>query len=117
MTMYSIKKVKEVMVGARDLLNNEEQWTKGAYARSLNNTNVEPSDKHACKWCIMGAFMKVAKEIEGVRFDDTYDAFKMFMLRNGLGESISGWNDRPSTTHKDMIDTLDLAIRSHDQPA
>lgn len=88
------------MQWARQFLSEESRWCKGRYYADDNYNSVEP--EVATKMCMAGALYFTPS---GIGFD-----VMACLLINLCGTNISAFNDRPSTTHKDVLEKLDQAI-------
>lgn len=42
----------------RELLADESKWCQGHLALDETGNLCNPLDKHACRWCLVGAFIK-----------------------------------------------------------
>lgn len=52
-----------VLRKARELISRENQWTRGASARSSNNKAVRAADPNAVSWCAQGAVLRAAEDL------------------------------------------------------
>lgn len=59
-----MKTLKEVLIGAKDILSDPNKWCKGASAVNSNGYAVEALQHDACKFCMLGAIEK-ASDIKG----------------------------------------------------
>jgi len=57
-------KLSEAWAKARDLISVESRWTQGEYARDAAGQKVDYDSPAACQWCALGAFRKVASELD-----------------------------------------------------
>lgn len=98
--------VRDNLIAARALIDTPEKWTKNAKARNAAGRSVSPAGGSAVCWCGFGALVKVCgpREAENV----AYAAF------HGPG-NIAGLNDRPETTHSDIMALFDRAIAAQDE--
>ena len=97
------------------LLDSEDKWTKGAFARDKHNVTVSvfETNKTACKWCLLGAVQEVASKF----YTDTeYTAWELELsntirayLPNGY-HWLDTYNDSIDTTYADIIELLDSVI-------
>ena len=51
---------KEILIAARKLIENEENWCTGAVALDAEGQHVASWDESACKWCAYGTISKFA---------------------------------------------------------
>ena len=49
----------ELLVKAKKLIKDKDNWCTRAFARDSFGTSVLPADKSACKWCASGAVLCV----------------------------------------------------------
>lgn len=83
---------KEQPVKIKDFLT-KENWTKGAYARDQCNYTINFMSPLACKFCLMGAFLR-HNQIMSSQFKSLIDELG--------GVLISEWNDAPERTFEDV---------------
>ena len=50
---------KEVLIKARELISDPNNWTAHAYARDAKGERVEINSPAACKFCALGAVQRV----------------------------------------------------------
>lgn len=96
-----MKSVREVLVAARALIDTPEKWTKGSMGRTASGACVVASHRDACRWCAIGAVIRVDGSV-GYRAWDALDA--------ASGSAAPMFNDAPSTTHADVMNLFDRAI-------
>ncbi len=51
----------EVLTRAKALIANKANWTTQKFARDENNFEIESTDKHACKFCALGALNRITR--------------------------------------------------------
>lgn len=90
----------------RSLLSDEKCWTKGNFAQDEHGKYVPLGSEHSCKWCLMGAAMKVAPE----RWTDLCNALTG-------NQQTTAINDDPRTTHADVLRLIDDAIQREETKA
>lgn len=124
-----MKTAKEILTCARELLSDPARWTKGAYARTTNKSSVASRSPEARCWCPLGAMLvctygpnetaestaTVGDSFLWAGLSETnpqdqayYDALDG--LRKAVGRTIPSWNDRPETTHGNVLAAFDRAI-------
>lgn len=91
---------KEILVAARAIIANEENWTQGAYAEDKDGSSIGVNCSNAVCFCSIGAILKITIS--------PFDAMKV--LRNHMGDSIIAFND--GHTHKEVLAAWDEAIAS-----
>lgn len=95
-------KTLDVLKAAKQLISTPERWTAGSYARDKSGVPVlSVSTKAAC-WCAIGACAAVEPDV----LTGAFEALKSVVP----GNSISKFNDHPSTTHADVMAAFDRAI-------
>lgn len=52
--------MRELVLGARELISDQKRWTTGAYARNCQGESVDELDTSAVCFCAMGAIRKTA---------------------------------------------------------
>jgi hypothetical protein len=90
-------------------------WSQHADARSADGVEVQPWRDTATAWSLLGALVAALEE----RSDHGRD-IPLEHLAAALNElatlidddSLTTWNDEPSRTQDDVIDTLEAAINS-----
>jgi hypothetical protein len=98
---------------AYELLSSPENWTRGAFARTADDTPLPFSDYHnptvlpnerPCKFCLVGAIYTT----HGSLPNDLHQRTKRYFLSIGQvpPRALSMWNDDPNTTHEDVISLL-----------
>ena len=92
--------VKEILVAARAIIANEENWTQGAYAKDKDGSSIGVNYSNAVCFCSIGAIRKITMF--------PFDAMKV--LRNHMEDSIIAFND--GHTHKEVLAAWDEAIAS-----
>jgi hypothetical protein len=108
----------------RSLLDDPDQWTRGALARSMLGQSVVPLSDLACRWSLSGALARSLYELLGPRAAEcdwrrAYDAALLAIwsalpaehprtARRGL--DVDGFNDYPATTHETVLQLLDCAV-------
>ena len=94
--------VKEILIAARAIIADEENWTQGAYAKDKDGMSSGVICSNAVCFCSIGAIRKITIS--------PFDA--MAVLRNHMGDSIILFND--GHTHKEVLAAWDEAIASLD---
>lgn len=51
--------IQETLRGVIDLVDSDDKWTDGAYARNKVEQEVDPLDEEAKSWCTLGAVQRV----------------------------------------------------------
>lgn len=96
--------VHETLKAMRELLSDEKRWTQGANAKDAMGRRVHECGCYATKWCLAGAYTKIAG---GMAFDDYRDFWRALCGDEG---SAVDFND--THTHAEVIAKLDDAIKA-----
>jgi hypothetical protein len=83
----------------------ERGWTQGAYAREKSGRPVSPFERHATRWCMLGALDRAGRgqELCSQAISDVTKA---------VGGAMTDFNDAPDRTQADVI----AALRGTYQP-
>jgi hypothetical protein len=95
-----------VLVRARELIADEGQWCKGAFARSWLDIPVPVRSVFARRYCALGAIARAGREL-GFPVEDAESALKRQTV-----SGIVGWNDAAGCTHAEVIAAFDAAIEA-----
>ena len=114
--------VKEILVKARNKIENPENWCKKAKARTVepdaNNTGCmiacHSCDPKACQWCATGAIDSVIPSNVVRRYFENRVKAKILLSEICPMHSIISYNDHKTTLHKDIIRVFDRAIEIAD---
>lgn len=102
--MTGFKEPLKIITDARSLLSDPDKWTTGAAAKTEDGEHTNGFNPEAVCFCMIGA-------LEHCSEGSDLAAYKAgSVLRRGLGETIAGFNDRPTTTHASMLAKLDEVI-------
>lgn len=103
----------ELLRRACDLVRSG--WTQHADARSAEGVEVQPWQKAAVAWSLLGALVAALEERaehgRDLPLDHLAAALKELADRID-DDSLASWNDEPSRTHEDVIDMLEAAATS-----
>lgn len=104
---------QELLVEARDLVAGS--WTQHADARRSDGSSVDPWDREAASWSLLGALVAGYERLiwsDGQSAALGALAAACVLLANVLeAESLSEWNDTPARTKADVLAALDEAAR------
>lgn len=81
-----------------EVLSSEDKWTKGAFARDINDHSIPAVSQEAVKWCLTGALSKIYTEANGIEVSDFYNRITKIV---GIPEK---WNDEHS--YKEVIELV-----------
>jgi hypothetical protein len=100
-----MKTTLQILTDARALLKGGGKWCKGANARGLRGTPVDPNGKYAVCFCAQGVLLRVAGR-QGIFGAKT--ALQNFTLPMTLLE----FNDQSHRTKREVIDLFTQAIKA-----
>ena len=103
---------KAILGAARALLSQPQSWSQGAFAYDQTDHRVPYGAKTACSWCLEGAIRRAASRGNAT---ETNVGRALTLVRNiihvpGNYPTVQGWNDRATTTHREVLVVLDKAI-------
>lgn len=106
-----------VLEKMKDLLQDEDHWTKGSYARRSKDPNeqgVEIENPEATCWCLEGAYWKIKAGIDQASWSVAEQEYQLVWncIEEKLGQNrgMISFNDDDRTTHADVIGVLECAI-------
>jgi hypothetical protein len=107
---------KQVLIGARALIEDPAHWTRGTLARTARDHPVAWHNRGASKWCAMGALYRSAFHLlgdktEAMRIGD--EVIDSIYPRRWLRSALPTLNDRQG--HSAVLAVLDGAM-SKNQP-
>lgn len=94
----------------RERLATRRSWIQGAWARVRKSDvrTVWSTDERATCWCLAGAIDAVRGSTEVIdQLSATIAA--AIPTPNEYDNPITGWNDEPTRTHRDVLDLIDKA--------
>ena len=94
-----------VLVLARQFIDQERYWCKGAFSRGWFNVPVRAQSQTARRFCAHGAILRAARELRL----PISGALEVLEARTG-GPSLQDWNDDPRRTHAEVLGVFDAAI-------
>ena len=94
----------------KELLDSEEKWTKGTYARDKRGKGISPICSNAVCFCLLGAIEKCysSEKKENLDYAVISKIRRHLNLRTG---TIACWNDAPERTFeevKSLVEELDI---------
>lgn len=108
------------MPKVKDILKTENNWTKGAYARTSKDApQISPDNPEATCFCLKGAIIRHCQTTsdtnasEWKRFHDTCHKVRVYIIQNykEYYDSMESWNDAPERTFdevKKLVEALDI---------
>lgn len=98
-------KASEVLKAAKALIEREENWCIGNFARDKNDEPTRFDDPEACKFCARGALLRVAVHNDYGRANELLIEAVPSKLYGG----VASFNDAKG--HADVLKLYDKAIR------
>lgn len=96
---------REILIGARKLIEKPENWTQGAKSRDINGKpSVFGYKASAVCWCMLGAMEMTGKSL--FANNKAQQVIELVINMN----SIIRWNDSPDRTHAEVLAAFDRAI-------
>ncbi len=89
----------------KELLADPARWTKGTFARRVDNEAVASQSEEACKWCLLGAIRRCY--VEGEEYTQAHTKLKAAVIKFSGQYRIGTFND--TTTHEDLMKVLEDA--------
>lgn len=102
---YTNRFLLRIITKTRELLSDPGRWTKGRYARTADGLNVSPHREAATCFCLVGAIKRSTANND--QEDSVDDAISATLRSRGFFEGVINFNDRPETTHADVLKLLD----------
>ena len=110
-------KIIDNLKNVREILKDQDSWTKGKPARDIVGNPISSISKEATCWCLYGAIIKSSIEKFSPRLDmpggkiedDTIDYLNYFLPEYKF-RHIVNFNDWVTTKHEDVMKLLDDAI-------
>ena len=96
----------ELLRKARDLISDPTGWTKGRFKRQ--------DCYHPPRYCAVGALMEASAE-DVNRTTPACERLERIVAKEGW--SITAYNDDEDTTHQDILDLFDCAIKQAEEAA
>ena len=107
----------ELLVRAKAKIERPEHWTKGMYARTDTRDQCVPGSSRAEQWCAVGALHAMAVEMGESSFRSkelflAERALENCLPKNALRDAVTTYNDSEQTTHADIMELYDCAIKA-----
>jgi len=100
---------RDILIAARALIADPERWTRRVSARAAAEKVCDATDDAAVAWCATGAIERCVSD--DTEWQDALEALRSVLVPTTLITGhITAWNDRPSTTHADVLAAFDRAI-------
>lgn len=104
----SIEAAVAVLARARELIADERDWCKRAFAVAWLDIPVSTGSRYARRFCALGAIKRAARELR-LPADAAQAA-----LERQTGDSAPDWNDDKTRTHSEVVAAFDSAIATLD---
>lgn len=112
---------QNLLIAARLLLSDEENWNKGKYALTSNGEHKYGGHPDAVCWCSKGALQAFHEPEPYNNYQDVRDNAQR-VLHSMINKHQDDWdstgivsfNDNERTTHEDILNLFDAAIASLD---
>jgi hypothetical protein len=109
-------RASKVLIEAKKLIENADNWLKGCYAENKQGRPVGPLDSAACKFCSAGAIQKITK-LSLIGDGGSADYCHILMKNTKLAITtynsdlrLMDFNDSPATTHAMVMQVWQDAI-------
>ena len=100
-----------VLIKAKELIKDEDNWTREVHARNIKDMPVDTFSNTACKFCVLGAIHRVCGSFTSGGFIGKTSGLLAKSLPDGPS-SVWEYNDFYETTHKDILELFDKGINS-----
>lgn len=103
---------RDVLIAAKELINEPKKWTKGSRAADDNGTPVDINNDSARSFCIVGAVYYKAITLGASEHvgRSAFDLLEKALPASARTKQLHVFNDRKSTTHGMIIRLFDRAI-------
>lgn len=105
-----ITTMRQALEAMREKIKDPKHWIQGTNAENANDQAVPAVSSNACKFCLSGAAMNIAKDSD-LKWYAPIDELRKFVPGQLAG--VPAFND--NSTHAQVICLLDCAIAA--QPA
>lgn len=104
--------ISDVLLKARDILNDPKAWCKGTFARDKNEKKASPYDPDACQFCATGAILKAESEYDLSSANGLYaeEIIEQQLPCTRKFGGIPSYNDALVRTHEEILALFDRAI-------
>ncbi len=93
----------EILSNAQNLIRDPRNWAKHTYSKDMLGMSVEPTSPDACRWCSIGAVLKVLDLPSDTSRHPTFD-----LLEKANGNwAVPDFND--TSTHEEVMEMFDKA--------
>ena len=102
------KTLVRILTRAKNILIRNK-WTKETYAKDHHGFFVEPQSPDACQFCMAGAILLAADQIQENADKHLLLGYANEYIREITGEryaTLINYNDRHTTTKKEAVATL-----------
>lgn len=105
----------EILMAGRDIIKDERNWCKRAYARSESGMATTSSDGNAVQFCLIGSINRASHKLIGQDFlvsdvyTDALTSVECTLFDNDFA-GILEFNDDHDTTHDCVMDVYNKSI-------
>ena len=103
---------RKLLERVRKLLERPERWCKRRDARRADGSPCAATSEHAVQWCLIGGMIRVM----GDAGERAWALAMCWLSEPGETRGHGGRNDRPETTHSDLLAWLDRSIKRAREP-
>jgi hypothetical protein len=103
--------VSEILIKAKAEIANPARWTREAYARDEDGQAVDIFDPNATCFCAVGAIRRQTPTPRVINMPIEYAVMAVNEVARAKARTIYHHNDHPETSHEDIIQVFDEAIR------
>lgn len=109
-----MKEAITLLEGAKALLSSPDAWTKESFARDKYDEHTDIESPAACKFCSIGAIYRlVGTTQEDINALSHATRSLTAVIKKKFGDKfgdLAYFNDRPATTHQDVLNLFSEAI-------
>lgn len=84
-----------------DVLSDETKWTQGVLSRNNEGFDVTPHADDACRWCVIGAALRVSGDSQ-LTYLRVFNALQKVVISYYGGSSVPDFNDAPGRTFAEV---------------
>ena len=105
-------KPKAILGQARAFLSKPQSWSQYAFAYDTTDHRVSYDAKTACSWSLEGAIRRAASHgcATKTNLERALALVRHIIQVPETYPDIQGWDDRATTTHREVLSVLDKAI-------
>ena len=104
-------KLNEFLKHAKSLISDPDNWTKGNSARDAMGRPCRPTESKAKSFCVSGVLSRTWMKDNNNHIVLAEAIGTLLSVTQDNSSFLSIFNDRPGTTHSDVMDLFDRAIK------